>query len=165
MDNQQERPRGLEFAAGVAVGEGCFTIGIRRGKGGGFHFAPAFVLSMNDLATVEELVRIFKAHGLPAYVSMRSNRKSMEIRASGYRRTLAYTTALLPYLTGDKKKAAQLVHSFIESRLSRAPKAAPTEEELDLLGELREHLGSRSHKVPLGVLRDYTPNFNKKIKK
>jgi len=165
MGNQQERPNvGLAWAAGLAVGEGCFTIQVMQHRHNRLSFRPMFVLSMNDKTAVEHLAQIFKDNDLPCYLNERSNRKTVEFRVIGYKRTARVIAALLPYLTGDKRRAAEIVGRFCESRLAKAPKSPPTMHEIDLIRQIREHNGFRNHKITLGILRDYTPNFGKHVR-
>jgi hypothetical protein len=118
---------------------------------------------MDDFVTMEWLAELFKREGLPLHLRTTRNGKGMQIRAQGYKRVKRYCETFIPYLMGDKKKAAQLVEAFLDSRMSKYVKAPITHEEINLIEELEILLGDnrkkRSGRRSAEILRDYMPSF------
>lgn len=157
LDNQQERPVGLEYVAGLITGEGCFYLAVQRIKGRGadpranrsrgFRITPGFRLFMQDKETIEVIAATCKNHGLPVYIYERINkngtgRSEYGIHATGLKRAHRYTQAFIPLLTGQKKRAAVVLQRFIESRLAGSLKDGYTDEQVALVEELRSVNGN-----------------------
>ena len=156
LDNQQERPRSLEYVAGLIAGEGCFSISVRKVKHARFSLLPSFSIGMMDRDTILEAARILRENDLPVYLA-ETSKKTLEIRATGYKRVKRYTATFIPFLTGTKKQAALVVDEFCTSRLLRKPKSLPTENEIALIEKIRVINGRPGKKTnDLGFLRDYT---------
>ena len=156
MGDQQERSD-LAFAAGLITGEGTFTIGLLR-TGKNARATPIFSITMKDRATMLYLYDILLDNGLSAHFSQKK-KELFHIKATGLKRVQKYCEIFLPYLVGGKKKSAELVLEFIESRLSKPPNSGFTAYEIDLVDQLRKHHGSRHPNIlPISeILRDYTP--------
>ncbi len=159
MANQQERTAELHFIAGLATGEGCFFLAVNkvRGRGGkerenasaGYRITPGFRLFMKDHETIHYAADVLRSHGLPVYLY---NRKDgmLGLHAMGMKRTKRYVDTLLPFLTGKKKSAAEIVGKFIESREAKPNGSNYDETELELVTELRAVNGNTNgRKNPL----------------
>lgn len=165
MDNQQERLVSLDFIAGLLVGEGsfCFNVVPNRGRG---VINPVFQVHMTDRETMEIVHRSLQAEGLPGYFHVRPKarqyREQYGIRVSGVKRVKRYCDALVPYLTGDKLRAAKIAQGFCDYRLS-LPRAAPySPKDVEFVAQMRTVNRDRSsNKTSLEelprILRDYTP--------
>ena len=153
MDNQQERTPSLDFVAGLAVGEGCFYLAVmkvrnrggtkRANASGGYRITPGFRLFMDDRESILLAAQTLKEAGLPVYLGERKD-GSLGIHATGAKRVKRYVDTLLPLLTGTKRQAASKVGEFIERRLARPHGANYTDEELQLVRDLRQINGNRN---------------------
>lgn len=146
MDNQQGRIVGLDYIAGLAVGEGSFVLAVNNLRRGKVIIRPAFVMQMNDGETMRIVYDSLRAHGIGAHMSHRPNRGCWVIQTHGMKRTEALATALMPHLTGTKRKAAELVLEFCDSR-RESPRNYPyTENDIDIVRRLREVNGIPNRK-------------------
>jgi|SRR5579859_322096 len=169
MDNQQERLVELSFVAGVIVGEGCFTLAVNAQDKPRGHVNPIFSFFMTDKDTVEIVYAILHRHNLPGYFETRRKqppfREQYGVRVGGVKSMERFCRELLPFLTGEKHKAASVVHRFCERRLLLGRGGPFGPEDIEMIGELRKinssGSGGERHKFPLDqlprILRDYTP--------
>lgn len=162
MDNQQERLAALQFAGGLATGEGSFCFNIVRNTG---VINPVFQLFMTDLETVERLMQIFEANDLPGYFYTRPAKgNSVEqygIRVHGVKRVLKVAEALLPYLVGMKRKAAEVMIGYCRHRLDVVK--GYSDVDIDFVRQMREINGnSKVNRTPIHelprILRGYMPS-------
>jgi len=127
------------YAAGLMTGEGYFGISIvkspRLKLKHGWKLSPRFAIYMHDKETIEWMASLFEELGLPAYVSARG--VGRRIDAQGCKRVRSILSEFLPYLTGQKLRAAQLVSEFIEIRLSVPQNSAYGQREIEIVNELR----------------------------
>jgi hypothetical protein len=156
LGNQQGRLEmdELSYLGGLVTGEGCFCFSVQRVKArkGKLKITPIFALFMSDKETIYHTVDLLKKVGLPVYIQERpkAGRDQLGISVGGHQRVGRYCDTLLPYLTGQKARAAQIVQDFIVSRKDNPPQSPYTEYELDLVRELREVNGNtRGKKNPL----------------
>lgn len=148
-DNQQGRTVGLDFLAGLIVGEGCFYLGVVRSKGDKLRITPGFRLVMNDHETMDIAIRSLQALGLPLYINERKDGGKV-CGVNGLKRTLKYCQTLIPYMTGTKQRAAVIVLTYCLSRLSDTKGSQHSETQIDLVRKLRETNGQRNgKKTPL----------------
>jgi len=158
--NQQERPiLSPEFLAGLIVGEGSYFIGIRRHKKPhGYYVSiyPGFCLRMNDVETIGLMEVSFEAYGLDVYRNPAVYHRCVALHVVGLRQMRTHLDFFLPLLTGKKRQAAEIVSEFVDRRRER-PKAPYTDEEIDLIERVREVNGPSRRRLPIGILRDYTP--------
>jgi len=160
MDNQQERPLGLEYVGGLAVGEGCFYLALSRIKNKRPRIVPGFRLIMNDHESIDAAAGILREHGLPVYITGVRRDGGKGIHASGFLRVERYAKALLPFLTGKKKQAAELVLEFIEDRKRSTRNAPYTEWQIACVERLRQTNGNGNFKKnPVGILRGHTSDI------
>ena len=165
MDNQQERSAALHYIGGLVTGEGCFTILVQTKRHDIAICRPIFSITMNDIETMEGLAEKLKTLDLPVHVST-PTRGGLQIRVAGYKRLKRYTDLLIPYLTGDKKKAAIAVNGFVSSRLDKYPKAPITEDEIQYIADLDKVLGKGTNRRRAAeILRDYMSDFGKTKKR
>jgi hypothetical protein len=155
--NQQGRPLGLEFVAGIAVGEGCFYISVSKVKStknkNGMVVTPGFRLFMDDWETIDIAAEILASNGLPVYVN--SNRRGKGIHVTGLRRMSRYTETLIPFLTGQKLRAAILIQRFCASRLAKNQREPYGEDELAIIEAVRANNAIKGKaRNPIGTLRD-----------
>ncbi len=158
--NQQERPiLSPDFLAGLIVGEGSYYIGIRRAKKPkGYYVSiyPGFGLRMNDMETLNRAVESMQAYELDVYLSPTLTHGCQVISVVGLRQMRTHLDFFLPLLTGKKQQAAEIVSEFVDLRVAKAKKPY-TDNEIDLIERLREVNGPSVHRLPVGILRDYTP--------
>ena len=164
MDNQQERPRSLDFIGGLITGEGCFSFVITRNRKRGM-ISPAFQIFMADKETMEIAYTTLKSNNLPGYFETRkpqgNSRPLCGIRCHGVKSLKRLCEVLLPHLYGDKREAAMIVKEFCDHRLSLGPKAGYSPKDVDFVRRLRETNGQAAQRrialdeLP-GILRDYT---------
>ena len=155
MDDQQERPVGLDFVAGLVTGEGSFCIAVQRMRGDRFRFIPIFSMAMTDTDTMEIVAQTMKDNGLPVYMRRKDPthpgaQPQVEMRIAGYKRIQPLLESLIPYLTGTKKQSAILVSQFVALRADRPANSKPSEDEFELIRRLRIMNGNRrGKKTPL----------------
>jgi hypothetical protein len=153
MGNQQETHT-LEFVAGVAVADGCFGIYLRQIRKGYWLAEPRFLISMKDAETMNVVAETMKANDLPVYIR-ETSKGLIEIKVVGLKRCKRATEALLPYLTGQKRRAADIVLRYCNTRLSKPHKAPLGQEEFALIAEARANNGNRAQtRLPVEILRD-----------
>jgi hypothetical protein len=153
MGNQQET-LGLEFVAGVAVADGCFGIYLRQIRKGYWLAEPRFIVGMKDAETMAVVADILRRHDLPIYIR-ETGKGVVEIRVIGIKRCKRLTEKLLPYLTGQKRRAGEAVDEYVTLRLSKPHKAPLGAEELAIIARIREINGNRGQvRLPLEILRD-----------
>lgn len=143
----------LSYLGGVVTGEGSFCLAVYKRKGkDNYRITPVFAIFMSDRETVNTIAGFFAELGLPVYMQERPKaaRDQVGIHIGGFKRVRRYCEVLLPVLTGQKKRAAEIVLAFIQSRESRSKFDPYTEYELDLVRELRAVNGNtRGKKTPL----------------
>jgi hypothetical protein len=107
---------------------------------------------MSDRDTVDFTAAALRELGLPVYRGERpkAGRGQCGVQVTGLKRVGRYCEILLPYLTGQKRAAAELVNEFILSRQSK-PKGSPySDDEIALVQRSREVNGNtRGKKTPL----------------
>jgi len=131
LDDQQERPLSLDWAAGLIVGEGCFGFTLQRKKHNVVRVTPVFSIGMKDQEAIDTLDRILKEHDLPVY---RTGYGEMHtIQVSGLKRLKRYTDVLHPALVGQKKEACRIVGLFVGRRLARPYNSPYSDEEIELV--------------------------------
>lgn len=138
------------YLGGLYTGEGHFGLTVRRTKSG-LQVNPTAVISMADKVTIDTAAGIFRDLGIAHYQALKeakrygSKKQQYAIQVTGHKRVRRLCEMLIPYLTGDKKRSAELVLAFIVSRLDRprgqGVKAPYTDYEIDLVNQLREHHG------------------------
>ena len=138
------------FIGGLVTGEGSFLLAVHKQRADKIRIKPAFYMQMDDGATMQAVGQYLKDEGHGIYMHHRPERGCWTIQVNGYQRVKRFTEDISPYLTGTKKKAAEIVMEFIDSRLSK-PQHLPYEEsEKDLVRKLRSVNGNRNgRKNPL----------------
>lgn len=125
LGNQQgrlEMTLSLDYLAGLIAGEGSFCLAVHRRKdrneGLNAQIYPIFSMFMADRDTIEQAADSLKAHGLPVYVAERpkAGRGQIGIHISGMKRCRRYCETFIPLMTGQKRRAAELVLEFIQDR-------------------------------------------------
>ena len=156
MDNQQERSVALSWVAGLLTGEGTFTVGVLKTKTG-YRATPIVSIAMRDHDTMLSLAHDLKSIGLPFHIQERKS-GMMTLKATGIKRVHRYCQVLIPYLRGDKKRSAEMVLEFIDSRLSKPQNSLFSLEEASIVRRLREHHGSKHPSMlpPTEILRGHT---------
>jgi hypothetical protein len=165
LDNQQERLVSLDYVAGLITGEGCFCFNIVRNKGRGL-INPVFQMFMCDKDTIDVTWATLQHFGLPGYYQERPKhavRNQYGLRVHGVKRLKRYCETFVPRLTGDKRRAAEIVGEFCNYRLSLHPKAGYSPVDVEYVRQLREVNGnSKVNRTSLEdlprILRDYMPN-------
>jgi hypothetical protein len=157
LGNPQER---LEmestkwFLGGLITGEGCFCFSVQHVKArkGKLRITPIFSMFMSDEQTIRLAAAALDGMGLPVYMQERpkAGRGQIGIHIGGIKRVGRYCEELIPYLTGQKKEAAKIVHQFILSRGAQDKQAPYSDLELDLVRKLRDVNGNtKGKKNPL----------------
>lgn len=144
MGNQQERSLPLAWFGGLATGEGSFGFTVHKLRHDRTKITPLFSLGMKDEASVDLAQQVLIAHGLPVYRAARRANAMHYINVSGYKRLKKYCEALIPYLGGQKREAAETVLAFVNSRLSKPRYEPYTREEVELVLKSRRINGNRS---------------------
>ena len=156
MGNQQERPvLTPEFLGGLIVGEGSYGLYAVRQRQF-ITIKPGFALRMNDLETIDLMCEAFDHYGLPYYLVNKLERGCKTVHCNGLKRVEKHLDFMLPYLTGKKLQAAEIVHRFTKKRLSVKQPTPYDDSDIDMIERLREINGPNVNRVPLGILRDYT---------
>lgn len=162
-DNQQERSiLSLDFIAGLITGEGSYFIGARRQRDY-ISLYPGFSMRMNDVDTIERVIESFKAHELPIYRNPAVYHRCVSVSVIGHAQMRRHLEAMLPLLSGNKQRAAQIVSDFLDRRLAH-PNKRYTSEDIDLVEQLREINGPSRMRLPIEILRDYTLRPNSRGK-
>lgn len=162
MDNQQER---LAHVGGLITGEGCFSLNVVRANKRGAVISPTFSLFMTDKESVETAYLWLREAGIPCYMETRKKsgnyRDQYGIRAGGVKRCKRFCEGVIPYLMGEKRKAAENLLAFINHRMSGDCHMGYSPIDIDFLKRQREINAGYSHRYPIdqlaGILRDYTP--------
>jgi hypothetical protein len=140
------------YLGGLITGEGCFCFSVTRRRRR-LYISPIFAMFMTDRDTVDFAADSLEKLGLPVYRQERpraTGRGQCGINIGGLKRCKRYCETLIPYLTGQKRRAAELVLEFIVSREGKIKGAPYSESELDLVRNLREVNGNtRGRKNPL----------------
>ena len=121
MENEQARLIDLAYLAGLLDGEGWIGLGKQkpsRGRSvvGGYQLRPAVAIHVKSPELVEYLDQLARRNDLPSYVQHMGNGTS-RWSVRGAKRVKRVLEAVSPFLF-EKKKPAELVLEFIESRLS-----------------------------------------------
>ncbi|MGD9590803.1 MAG: LAGLIDADG family homing endonuclease [Pyrinomonadaceae bacterium] len=158
MDNQQETALELGWIAGLIDGEGTIGISIRsrRTENTGWTTKPHVQLSNTDMEIVDRYTGWLSKNGVPFHISSypaKGRRQAHKtVVTAGLKRVARLLPLVLPYLTGNKKRAGVLVNEFVTSRLSDWHAAPFTERQLGIVKELQSlHAKGRAQ-----ILRDYT---------
>ena len=137
MGNQQRKTVGLDFLAGLIVGEGSFVLSAHKIRGDRLRVKAQFYLQMNDEATMELVAAAFRTHGVPIWFGIDEKRGRIVIQVAGLKRMQRLLDLLLPHLTGQKQRAAETVAEFVVSRLGSHPHDRYSDRELALVQRLR----------------------------
>jgi hypothetical protein len=140
------------YLGGLVTGEGCFCFAVQTIRGNKLRITPIFAMFMNDRDTIDAAAEGFTELGLPVYRQERPKAGIGQhgISINGLKRNRRICETLIPYLTGQKRKAAELMLAFINSRESQTKGAPYTEAELDIVRELRGVNGNtKGRKNPL----------------
>lgn len=137
MGNQQRKTVGLDFAAGIITGEGSFVLSAHRVRKNRLRVKPQFYMQMNDAVTVQLVAAALGEHGVPIWLGYSERRGCMILQVAGLKRMQKLVLLLLPYLTGQKYEAANLVGEYIASRQEKPPQAPYSEREIGLVHKLR----------------------------
>jgi hypothetical protein len=159
MDNQQERLLSLDWAAGLIQGEGHFGFLVWQRRADNMCFFTVFQISMKDEWAINKLKTILEENGIPVTIPrapslQKAGMYRIQIRGAG--RLLRLLDLMMPRLGGDKKKSAQFVLDFLNSRAGK-PRSAPyCPYEVSLVVASREFNQPRtaSNKDPLRALKN-----------
>jgi len=174
VENQQKRSvLSLDFLAGLIVGEGTFNLILvrhhdKRDDRDYVAIKPNFKLKMNDLETMELVAATFEHHGLAYYrldIPGSGNIKTaVSFEARGLKRVSRVADLILPYLTGAKREAAQLVADYCAKRFSsKWAWEGYDEEDVATIERLREVNGiAGASRLSLDILRDYMPRSGRR---
>lgn len=154
--NQQERLLDCAWLAGLAEGEGNFSLVM----GSKNRIFSKFNLINTDMELIEETCKAMHRLGVGHYVALRrggcdNNPKHADAKVVvvvGYKRMATLIDALLPYMRGKKREVATLVREYISYRMSKSIRAAYTSVEFDYVSRVR----ALNKKGPKGIPRDYT---------
>ncbi len=151
--NQQERSVELAFIAGLAVADGCFYLSVENPRKQKL-VCPGFRLAMNDHESIEIAAAMLNELGLPFYISHTRNQKVIDVK--GLKRIVRFTEALLPYLTGTKKRSAEIVLEYAAERGSKSPKEPYGEIEISCVERIRLNNSAKKGKTTNSpdILRD-----------
>lgn len=139
LGNQQER---RAVVAGLITGEGSFCLGVENYRN--FRIKPIFQMKMADTETMKFVISYFQEVGLAVYV--REDGPFIRIRSDGMKRAKRVAEHFLPFLTGTKRQAASQILRFIESRESKESYSPYSDEEIQMVEELRAINGVKNGK-------------------
>jgi hypothetical protein len=148
MGNPQERLVTKQFIAGLITGEGWFSVTRQKSSDHalryGFTLRPRFCLSMTDRETMRLVLRTWEHLGLPVRTVDTAGGLRLEI--GGMDRVAAILRVFRPLLTGNKRRAADLVQAYIDLRNAkgRAP-AHYDEREFSIVGQIRAVNAGNGH--------------------
>lgn len=132
MDNQQVTQVELAWLAGFIDGDGCLAI-YKQNDRKTRRIDNTFYVSLSITNCEEELILksrdIIRKLGVNTYIRS-SNRKGVkrdvyELKTKRMVSLSRVLPSLIPYLTGSKKKRAELVVEFCESRINQKPEDMP----------------------------------------
>jgi hypothetical protein len=171
MGNQQERfDLRLAWLAGIIEGEGWISLGLVRSMKRNKSVLPAFVPQIGmvntDLSIVDECERLFKELDIkyrsqlrPAYIhtdgAMRKEKKEISIATHVSFKKLS--SAIYPYMIGEKRKRIEKILEFLKIRESKPRSGINSkygQEEFDIYKSLYSYRGKSRSKI----LNDFTPN-------
>jgi len=118
---------------------------------------------MDDIETMELLIRAFDAWGLAYNIdsltpseARRRTARGLRVSVGGVKRVQRLIECLLPHLTGTKKQAAEAVLAFITLRLSKPQNSPYTDDEFRLIEKVQAINGRSGAKrtISVGELRD-----------
>jgi hypothetical protein len=158
VDNQQVTALELGWLGGIIDGEGSMLLNHRGGERRN-NLVPSFQVTNTDFEIVERIVYILKRMCVPHHVAMydrqTTNRRAYKlITVSGAKRVMKLLPQIVPVLTGEKRKKAELLREYCESRLSDWHAAPFTDRQIKIYHEIRD-LNARGRKGR--NFRDYTP--------
>ena len=147
LGNQQERRTAdLQWFGGVFDGEGCISIvrATRAGYGGRSTLGTQIRFTNSSEVVIAEVRRILSDHQIPHHVGLRpatkGRRAVWHISINGMKRCARFLPIFTPFLRG-KRWVAETTAAFIGSRLSKAPGAPYSDQEIDWFGAMRDHHG------------------------
>lgn len=151
-----------DFIGGLIVGEGSYGLYIVQARKTGYiTIKPGFSLRMNDLDTIQRLCEAFDFYGLPYYRGEKLHQRCATVQTAGLKRMRKHLDFMLPYLTGVKLEAAQVVDRFVDKRLTVKQPTPYDEQDIESINHLRSINGPNARRISLGILRDYTLRANK----
>lgn len=139
MENEQARLIDLAYLAGLLDGEGWIGLGKHKPSRstvvGGYQLRPSVAIHVKSPELVEHLDNLARRNDLPSYVQHMGNGTS-RWSVRGAKRVKRVLEAVLPFLY-EKRKAAELVLEFIESRFSWEYGQGLKPRELEIYEDLR----------------------------
>ena len=156
--NQQERLLfEIAWLVGIIEGEGC--IGVCNNVSGKYRVhSPRISITNSDIELINACVVILKSLGLAYHVGRKTRQKEFRncwnITIMGHKRVKRFLEATLPFMLGEKRRQAEIILEFTNSRLNTCKgtnQKAYTQAELQMLEELK--------RVKSKILNDHTPVF------
>lgn len=133
---------GLAWLAGFLDGEGTICLASRP-TNAGVRYLPLVTITNTHHETIERIAEIFTENGVAFHVVPYSSKKYKRakriytIHIAGMQRVTRVLDLITPFLF-TKRKQAEVVHGFIQYRLSLDNKRAPYgETEFSILRELK----------------------------
>lgn len=158
LDNQQATSFELGWLVGILDGEGAIGI-TRRNRATSINLKPYIQMANCDKSIIDRYCSILKKLNIPHYISYQKPRgrvkECWQVGIAGLKRTLKLLPLVQDSLTGVKRRKANLVREYCESRLSDWHAAPLTERQIGIFEKVSE-LNSRGTKRKPASLRDYT---------
>jgi hypothetical protein len=157
MGNQQERS--LAWLAGILDGEGSITVQVYTLPDGRVRFTPFICVVNTDHGILSEVARIFAEligeRGMTyCYATQQGTNKPCQVvRVNGAPGCKAVLQAVLPDLRSEKRRNAEVVLAYIESRgkrllvrdaRGRVTRSSYSRSEVNLICSIRSHQRAKS---------------------
>lgn len=144
MGNPQ---RSLEVSAhwlgGIIDGEGMITAIKQVNRSGTHNYLPRISIVNTDKVLIDEVLSILTGLNLPHYVQTKAGKGTwktkIEVIIQGKRRCAAVLPVLIPLLVAKRKRAENLL-KFCESRVERGKFAPYSEQEWKWLEAVKSEL-------------------------
>lgn len=126
MGNQPERLLEIAWLAGIMNGEGCINVYVqtKRQRAGNYkgQFIPRVTIVNTDKEIIEKCYEIFRKNDVGAYIQRQTRKLKMRkdilvLNITGWKRVLHYCELLLPFLVGEKEKAAKIMVNWAKHRI------------------------------------------------
>ena len=149
IDNQQRSLEiRLSWLGGILDGEGTISFASKYSPTSRqiqYHFRPQITVTNSDPKMIEEITKILKDVDCAYYIKSAGNpnkRKAnwkvyTQIHFEGMRRLHKFLPIITPYLI-TKRRQAELILQYIESRFSGGHKDPITDDQLNLVLQVRQ---------------------------
>lgn len=174
-DNQQVRLLfNISWLVGLFEGEGC--VGICNNYSNNYRVhTPRISITNSDPKIINACVHILKSLNLAFHIGKKTRQKEQRVcwnvTIMGHKRVKRFLELVIPFMLGEKKKQAEIILEFTNSRInniSNSNKKAYIEKELEMLEELKRiksnNLNDHTSTFPFGEMKIWS-ELNRNIKR